>query len=299
VPGHDIIQLWQERLSRAGYRAVETFFRCTDHMAAMRNRVPNRPDLPASTLLAYGSVAIMAGMLFSGLVGPGKQEDSENIQAPTNVSPWTEITRMHGAFALEAPQLEGLEQKYIVRRHKEGGGRKDYLTFGDASESGAYVRVALYRPGGEAALELDALEAVTAVASESGIDAELMETRNRLRTKFGALKIIEMNVKGHEGPRNCIAVANAWSDAHLGLVAWWCNGGPELVANGQLACVLDRLSLMSAGGDSRLADFFAKAELKRGNCGTQNALVSPTLKHGNDWLSAKPDPKLRGRVAGR
>lgn len=299
MPDREFFQLWQERLSRAAYRAIETFFRCLDHMAAMRDRVPARSSLPASTLLAYGSVAIMAGMLFSGMIGPGREGASEQAEAQTSISPWTEITRMHGAFALEAPQLEGLEQKYVVRRHKEGGGRKDYLTFGDAFETGAFIRVALYRPGGEAALEHDALEAVTAVASESAIDAELIETGNQLRTKFGPLAVIEMNVKGGNGPRNCLAVASAWTQAHLGLVAWWCNSGPELVAHGQLACVLDRLSLMSAGGDNRLADFFAKAELKRGHCGTQNALVSPTLKHTSDWLSAKPDPKLRGRVAGR
>jgi hypothetical protein len=266
-------------------------------MAAMRDRVPSRANLPASTLLAYGSVAIMAGMLFSGMMG--KRETNAVEQAQTNSNPWSEITRMHGAFALEAPQLDGLEQKYTVRRHREGGGRKDYLTFGDASEAGSYIRVALYRPGSEAALELDALEAVTAVAAESSIDADLLETGSRLNTKFGPLSVIEMNVKGRDGQRNCVAVANAWARAHLGLVAWWCNGGPELVAHGQLACVLDRLSLMSAGGDEQLADFFAKAELKRGHCGTQNALVSPTLKHSTDWLSAKPDPKLRGRVAGR
>lgn len=299
MPDREFIQLCQERLSRAGYRAVESFFRCADRMAALRDRVPRRSSLPASTLLAYGSVAIMAGMLFSGLVGPGKQEEGDRVQVQTSVNPWNEITRMHGAFALEAPQLEGLERKYVVRRHREGGGRKDHLTFGDAFEAGPYVRVALYRPGGEASLEFDPLEAVTAVASESSIDAELMETGNRLRTKFGSLEVIEMNVKGPEGKRNCIAVANAWADAHLGLVAWWCNSGPELVSHGQLACILDRLSLMSAGGDNRLSDFFARAELKRGNCGTQNALISPTLKHGNDWLSARPDPKLRGRVAGR
>jgi hypothetical protein len=299
VPDRDFFQNWRERLSRAGYRAVETVFRCSDHMAAFRDRLPSRPNVPGSTVLAYGAVGIMAVMLYSNLVSltPPPVLDEYETQAPAN--PWSEITRMHGAFALEAPQLDGLEQKYIVRRHREGGGRKDYLTFGGPSEPGAYVRVALYRPGAEGALEQDALEAVTAVASESSIEAELLETENRLKTKFGLLSVIEMNVKGADGKRNCVAVANAWQNAHLGLVAWWCNGGPELVSHGALACVLDRLSLMSAGGDERLADFFARAELKRGHCGTQNALVSPTLKHSSDWMSAKPDPKLRGRVAGR
>ncbi len=298
MPDRDFIQLWQEHLSHTAYRMVENIFRCADRMAALRERLPGRPNIAASTLLAYGSVGIMAAILFSNLMNPeGRTSQPVQAQAPAN--PWSEITRMHGAFALEAPQLEGLEQKYLVRRHREGGGRKDYLTFGDPSETGTYVRVALYRPGGEAALEQDALEAVTAVASESSIDAELLETENLLTTKFGPLSVVEMNVKGANGSRNCIAVANAWADVHIGIVAWWCNGGPELVSHGKLACVLDRLSLMSAGGDKKLADFFARAELRRGQCGTQNVLVSPTIKHSTNWMSAKPDPKLRGRVAGR
>lgn len=298
MPDREVLPMLQERLSHAAYRMVETAFRCMDRMAALRDRAPRRPRIPASTLLAYGSVAIMAALLYGNLI-PNEVELPLPAQAEVPVSPWAEITRMHGAFALETPQLDGLEKKYIVRRHKEGGGRKDLLTFGNPSDGGTYVRVALYRPGTEATLEPDALEAVTNVAAESSIDAELLETDNRINTKFGSLSVIEMNVKNDGGTRNCVAVANAWSEAHLGLVAWWCNSGPELVAHGKLACVLDRLSLMSAGGDQKLADFFARAELRRGHCGTQNALVGPTFKHSTDWLSAKPDPKLRGRVAGR
>jgi hypothetical protein len=140
---------------------------------------------------------------------------------------------------------------------------------------------------------------VTAVASESAIDAELQETGRRLRTKFGALPVVAMAVNGGGGTRRCVATAGAWNDPRLGLVAWWCNDGPELVAHGEFACLLDRIALMSAGGDDRLAEFFAQAELRRGTCSSQSSFVSPTPRRPNDWIYLKGRPPLRGRVAGR
>ena len=94
-------------------------------------------------------------------------------------------------------------------------------------------------------------------------------------------------------------MAGAWKDPRFGLVAWGCNPGPEIVPHGQLACLLDKLSLMSAGGDDRLAQFFAKAELKRNFCGASGPLVAATPKRSDDWLAIKVAPKLRGRIAGR
>ncbi|MEX0589465.1 MAG: hypothetical protein WD207_00105, partial [Xanthobacteraceae bacterium] len=125
------------------------------------------------------------------------------------------------------------------------------------------------------------------------------ETDRKLRTKFGALPIVAMSVKGNDGMRRCIATAAGWHDPRLGLVAWWCNDGPEIVAHGEFACLLDRLALMSAGGDDRLAEFFAQAELKRSTCSSQSSFVSPTPRRPNDWIYAKSRPQLRGRIAGR
>ena len=273
----------------------DAFYRARDQLAAFRDRMG---DLTASSALAYVSVGIMGAILANDLIAPTPAASSVT-PAPVIRPVWIETMRSQGAFALEFPPLEGLQARYLVRRHRDGGGRKDEMSWGGAADPGAYARLALYRPGKEAAVPVDPLDAVAAVAAESAINAELTESASKLATKFGTLALIDMTVQGGEGERACLAAAGAWSDPHLGLVAWWCNAGPELVAHGQLACLLDRLALMSAGGDERLAEFFATAELKRSFCGVPRALVNPTPKRADDWISGKAGTKLRGRIAGR
>jgi hypothetical protein len=219
---------------------------------------------------------------------------------PEEQPAWVEIVRPHLAFALESPALDGLNASYSVRHHRLGGGRKDELTFGTASsEHGAYMRVSLYRPGNEGMAEPDPFEAVIALASESGIDAELRETDRKLTTKFGALPIVAMKLSGPSGPRSCLATASGWNDPRFGLVSWLCNPGPEIVAQGQFACLLDRIALMSSGNDDQLAEFFAHAELQRSFCNLQSSFVSPTPHRPDDWIHAKRKPQLRGRLTAR
>ena len=285
-------------LSAAHFSLQSAFYGFGDRIAGLRGRLWDAASLPASSLIAYGAVGIMAAILANDLI---HRPSAPNPATPASEprAEWIEIARPHGAFALEAHSLEGLDVQYIVRRHRLGGGRKDELTFGDPAARRPYVRIALYRPGSEGMAEPDPLEAVVSLASQSSIDAELQETDRKLRTKFGTLPVVAMTVKSGVTSRQCIATASAWSEPRLGLVAWWCNEGPELVAHGEFACLLDRLALMSAGGDDRLAEFFAQAELKRGSCGTYGSFVSPTPKRRDDWIHAKITPQLRGRLPAR
>lgn len=284
--------------SLALFQALRTFHALRELIAAFRNRVPSTSEVAASTMLAYAAVGIMAAILANDLLR-APSAGSSTISAGERRPDWIEIAHPHGAFALEAPVLEGIEANYQVRRHRLGGGRKDELTFGGAELPGPYVRLSLYRPGAEDVAEPDALEAVTALAAESGIDADLQETSGKVRTKFGDLPAVNMRVRVRDGWRNCLAVSGAWSGPRFGLVAWWCNPGPEMVALGEFACLLDRTALMSAGGDDQLAEFFARAELRRNYCNVQSSFVSPTPRLGYDWIDAKRRPQLRGRIAGR
>jgi hypothetical protein len=296
--GH-LSRAFDVRSERALFATSQTVFALRDRAAGLRNHIPERRDFAGSTLIAYGAVGIMAAILINDLLGPTPANSS--VSPVVDERPiWIEIVRPHSAFALESPALDGLNTTYSVRHHRLGGGRKDELTFGDASaERGAYMRVSLYRPGSEGMAEPDPFEAVIALATESGIDAELRETDRKLRTKFGALPIVAMNVSGSNGPRACLATASGWSDPRFGLVAWLCNPGPEIVAQGQFACLLDRLALMSSGNDDQLAEFFAHAELKRSFCNLQSSFVSPTPHRPDDWIHAKRRPQLRGRLTAR
>lgn len=285
-------------LAAIAFELCVAFFALRDLVAALLDRIPNRAEMPASTRLAYAAVGIMAAIFLNDVIGPAPA----STNAALNELPrpdWIDIARPHGMFALEAASLEAVEARYAVRRHRNGGGRRDELTFGNPAARGPYVRVSLYRPGTEGMAETDPLEAVVALARESGIDAELQETHRALRTKFGRLPIIAMTVSGAGEIRRCLATASAWQDPAFGLAAWWCNDGPELVAHGEFACLLDRIALLSAGGDDQLAEFFARAELRRAYCENHGSFVSPTPRLGTGWIDAKRSPELRKGLSAR
>jgi len=290
----DLIHLAQAAFFQTQRRA----FKLRDRLAACRDHVPARRDMSGSTQLAYLAVVVMSGILIKELLAPTPAISSVSPTPDKNPA-WIEIGRPVGSFALEAAELAGLELQYNVRRHRTGGGRKDILTFGQPEDGKSYVRMALYRPGQEGMAEPDTLDATAALAGESGINAEIQESSGKLKTKFGMLPIVNMRVEGKNGWRNCIAVSGAWHDPRFGLVAWWCNEGPEMVDLGEFACVVDRTALMSAGGDERLAEFFARAELQRNYCGGQGSVISATPRLNNDWIYAKRGPGLRGRLSAR
>jgi hypothetical protein len=49
--------------------------------------------------------------------------------------------------------------------------------------------------------------------------------------------------------------------------------------------------LLTAGNDAKLAELFARAELKRGSCA-----ASATAATSADWVTATENPLLRGRL---
>ena len=265
---------------------------------ATRDRAAAIRDMAASTLIAYVAVAIMAAVLVKDLLGPTPAISSVT-PTPDKHPAWIEIARPHGAFALEAAILDGLDRHYAVRRHRTGGGRKDILTFGRPEAPGAYMRLSLYRPGAEGLAKPDPLQAAAELAADSGINADLQVTSGKLQTKFGDLPAVNMRVHVRDGWRNCLAVSGAWTDPRLGIVAWWCSPGPEMVALGEFACLLDRTALMSAGGDDQLAAFFARAELRRNYCDSRSSFITPTPRMVTDWIDASRTPGLRGLLSAR
>jgi hypothetical protein len=50
--------------------------------------------------------------------------------------------------------------------------------------------------------------------------------------------------------------------------------------------MLNRLMLLTSGNEPKLAELFAKAELKRGNCTSAATLT--------DWITDTGNPHLRG-----
>jgi hypothetical protein len=232
------------------------------------------------------------------LLAPGMAESS--VEPPAPVRPaWSETQRSEGAYAMPSPLVQGLKEHYRVRRHDAGGGRQDILTFGEAADRSApFVMVAIYRPGSEAEIPANAGDAVAEFIRLGKWRAGLRDYKTPVQTKFGDLAAMQMRLELAGGDRHCLAAAARFAAANLGLVAWFCSPGQEIVGHGQLACMLDRLQLMSSGRDEKLIAFFARAELNRSFCDVRNPLMgnAPRLP---GWISGKDQPQLRGKIGSR
>jgi hypothetical protein len=70
---------------------------------------------------------------------------------------------------------------------------------------------------------------------------------------------------------------------------WSCQGSGLPARRAAIGCMLDRLTLLASGNEPKLAELFARAELKRGSCAT-----AATSAVSADWVPGTEDPRLRG-----
>jgi hypothetical protein len=226
---------------------------------------------------ALGSLALVA----AEFVG-----SRHTVAAHATPPDWIEVIRPLPAFAMSIPEFDGA--RYSIWRHASGTGRKDILTFGEAG--GAIAMVEIHRRG------------ITEQADDGDITASISQLRlsgprispNVIDTKFGDVTVEAFTDNAPDGPRSCLRFIRGYEEPRLEISGWFCNAGLEMVDRGMIACALDRLSLLAAGSEPKLATLFARAELKRSFCGQRSVFVAATPKRP-DWIEASRDPKLRGR----
>lgn len=210
---------------------------------------------------------------------------------PASRPDWITVSKPYPAFHLSLHDLPD-EQRYAIRRHSDGGGRKDILSWGEAGESGRHFTVEIYRPGGE-------LDRFAAPAAEIEMRTADLALRGRIReslpieTKFGPVATVDFNI-GRSGG-HCVGFVRTFDEPRLQLAGLSCNS-TALVDRSALACAIDRLMLMSAGSDPDIARLFAQAELKRNFCGHRDPILYATPRRSIE--PAKPlTAELRGRLA--
>ena len=79
---------------------------------------------------------------------------------------------------------------------------------------------------------------------------------------------------------------SAFADLRLVMPGRRSAGPPRAVG-----CMLNRLVLLAAGNDAKLAELFARAELRRSDCA---ATAAPALSA--DWITGADNPRLRGAL---
>ncbi len=253
-----------------------------------------RDELPSTfvRLLAYlGAVALLS------IAAAYVSQSPKPISAitPVHESKWIAIEKPFPAFALSIPEAADAPAFYAIRRHSDGGGRKDILELGEPDGTAPYLHVEIYRAGREIRDFAEANAEIAASASALG-PIELERAEQVLDSKFGPLAILFFSTsKGTS--RKCLAFIRTFDDPRLQLSGWFCHGGREFIERSTLACALDRLTLLSAGSEPKIGALFAQAELNRSYCGQRDPLLAATPKYHLLWkaLANRPQPRRIGR----
>lgn len=238
-----------------------------------------REDLPAIfvRMLAYmGGIAVLSIVAAQYFQSPPVM----NAIKPVHQSEWIDVERPIPAFALSIPEAAGMPASYVISRHADGGGRKDILALGDQGGIAPFLQVEIYRPGREARGFAEPMQEIAASADALG--ASELRSADEQPSKFGPLSIVTFETsKGVS--RHCLGFMRATDDPLLKLSGWFCQGGADFIDRTTLSCALDRLTLLAAGSEPKVAALFAQAELNRSFCGQRNILLAPTPKHRALW----------------
>jgi hypothetical protein len=203
--------------------------------------------------------------------------------APTAKAEWSVATRSYPAFAVSQFDLSDKTEAYEISRHPEGG-RKDVFHWAQGVKPVAELEI--YRPGGE--FTPSASAAVTELAAR--IDpkgARELEAAGVIDSKFGSVPLLRA-----AGAPSCLGFMKLVDAPLLRISGWSCQGDSLPARRAAIACMLDRLILLTSGNEPKLAELFARAELKRGGC-VPSATAAATSA---DWVTGAENPRLRGAL---
>lgn len=230
-------------------------------------------------LLAY--VGTLALFVIIG-VHAWDQLQIDTAADPAEQPGFTLALRSRPAFAVSSLNPPEKSESYEIFRHPAGG-RKDVFHWGPPGEK-PVAELEIYRPGGE----FDGLEPAArdlALRMAEG-HRELLEAAGVIESKFGTIALFRR--PGRIAPaKSCLGFGGSLGDSILQISGWSCQGATLPARRAAIACMLDRLTSLASGNEPRLAELFARAELKRNGCsGPQSISV--------DWVAGTENPRLRG-----
>jgi hypothetical protein len=90
-----------------------------------------------------------------------------------------------------------------------------------------------------------------------------------------------------DGAKSCLGFIKQFDDPALQNSGWSCQGTTLPARRTAIGCLLDRLTLLASKNEPKLAELFARADLKRSGCG-------PAKTVSIDWGTSAQNPHLRG-----
>ncbi|ABD05048.1 conserved hypothetical protein [Rhodopseudomonas palustris HaA2] len=232
-------------------------------------------------ILAYVGALALIGLIIFTAANPLTDAAITAATTPGDRPGWSMATHSHPAFAVSQIDLPGAVASTEILRHPDGG-RKDVLRWAAPGQAPA-VEIELYRLGDEAHGVPDA---AADLAARIGAErAESAQPAGLIDSKFGPVTLFDL-----AGPSTrCLGFFRRIDDAALRISGWTCQGDSLPQRRAAAACMLDRLVLLTAGGDAALADTFAHAELRRQGC-----TPAPGQAARADWVFGAQNPRLRG-----
>ena len=276
--------------ARAAIRAIE--WRRVALVASAPFVLPAEFRAAIVRILAYlgaiGTLSLIAAEVF-------KEPRATATFEPPARPAWIDVENPWPAFELEIPGFGENDTHYAIRRHVEGGGRKDTLSFGELGRTERFISFDIYRAGREIESFGRPADDVRALAAEYG-RVSVMHSALPIPSKFGKFHTFEFAIGPFNG-YNCVGFTRSFNAPRVQISGLSCNM-KLLVDRSVMSCALDRLTLLSAGSDPDIARLFARAELKRSFCGQRDHLLYATPKRPGDVThSAARKLRLRGRIA--
>jgi hypothetical protein len=212
---------------------------------------------------------------------------SDAAEAPSAQAGWSVATRSYPAFAVSQSESIGKTETYEILRHPEGG-RKDVVRWA-ASDEKPVAELEMYRAGSESSRsELDSADLADRMDPGGGRE---LEAAGVIDSKFGTVTLLRLaGQTDHAGPP-CLGFMKRLDDPDLRISGWSCQGETLPARRAGIGCILNRLTLLTAGNEPKLAELFARAELKRGDC-----TPAATSRISADWVTNVENPRLRGAL---
>lgn len=218
---------------------------------------------------------------------------------PLPTSPWTAAEKPYPAFELLMPEFNGSPSNYAILRRSTDNARKDVMTWGEPAVRGPYAMVEIFRPGPKAESFLDASSEIAARLIDDTV-ADDVKPAGEIDSKFGPMPLVDFAIAPNGHLRRCLGFARAFDNPLMQIAGWSCSSGAEVVDRANVACMIDRLTMVSA--DTQTAAFFARAEVKRTFCGRRSPILAATPERVDQVgpeNRAKLKSVLRGRLSSR
>jgi hypothetical protein len=205
---------------------------------------------------------------------------------PSVKATWSAASRSYPAFAVSALDPSEKTEAYDILRHPEGGRKDSFRRTGKDEKPVAELEI--YRPGGEFDFSIPAAADLAVRMPPAG--ASELEPAGVVDSKFGMFTLVRRAVDT-DAAQSCLGFVRRFEAPDLQISGWSCRGNGWPAQRKAIACTLSRLILLTSGNEPKLAEMFARAELRRGSCG---AAAAPTISA--DWMTGAENPLLRGAL---